>query len=221
MPTTPFSQNQYNERFLSDRKLQEKALDRALENRKYEIELYWKRAAYFWTFIAATFAGYIALQASSAPNVNQMAFLLANVGVVFSLAWFCVNRGSKFWQENWEYHVDLLEDNIQGPLYKVVTNRQRPSTKWEYVNHGLTGPDSLSVSKINQLVSFFVTLIWVLLIFFSLPPCWKEVFGSWYYMMITILSTLTCISFFIFGKTHKGGYWHQASIRTSRIENNS
>ena len=34
----------------------EKALEYALETRKFEIELYWERAKYFWAFIAASFA---------------------------------------------------------------------------------------------------------------------------------------------------------------------
>lgn len=41
---------------------QVKALEQAHDIRKFEIDLYWKRAAYFWTFIAATFAGYFLLQ---------------------------------------------------------------------------------------------------------------------------------------------------------------
>jgi len=36
----------------------------ALEIRQFEIELYWKRATYFWTIIAATFAGYFTLATS-------------------------------------------------------------------------------------------------------------------------------------------------------------
>lgn len=36
------------------------ALDRALDSRKFEIELYWKRATYFWAFLAVTLAGYSA-----------------------------------------------------------------------------------------------------------------------------------------------------------------
>ena len=35
-----------------------RALAYALDIRKFEIELYWKRATYFWGFIAAAFAGY-------------------------------------------------------------------------------------------------------------------------------------------------------------------
>ncbi len=58
------------------------ALLEARENRKFEIELYWKRAGYFWIFIAAAFGGYVSLQAR--PTV---AFLTACSGMIFSLAW--------------------------------------------------------------------------------------------------------------------------------------
>lgn len=95
------------------------ALKQALDIRKFEIELYWKRAAYFWTFIGATMAGFLAIQASSAQNKQDLAVILACLGIVFSFAWVCVNRGSKFWQENWEKHVDVLEDEVTGPLYKI------------------------------------------------------------------------------------------------------
>ncbi|MGH8568044.1 MAG: hypothetical protein ACREXU_08475, partial [Gammaproteobacteria bacterium] len=65
-----------------------------------------------------------------------------------------VNRGSKFWQENWENHVDLLEDQIMGPLYKTVVSRavqnaSAQSTSYEYRDL-LTAPADFSVSKINH-----------------------------------------------------------------------
>ncbi|MGC9946768.1 MAG: hypothetical protein ABSF64_10410 [Bryobacteraceae bacterium] len=41
------------------------ALEHAMDIRKFEIDLYWKRATYFWTFIGASLAGYAAVQASS------------------------------------------------------------------------------------------------------------------------------------------------------------
>ncbi|QNR65148.1 hypothetical protein IAQ67_14620 [Paenibacillus peoriae] len=64
-----FSKHDYLERFRdSEEKQQEKqqekqkkALEMALDIRKFEIDLYWKRATYFWAFIAATFAGYFLL----------------------------------------------------------------------------------------------------------------------------------------------------------------
>lgn len=46
------------------------ALEHALDIRKFEIELYWKRATYFWTLIAATFAGYLSVLAANKHSVT-------------------------------------------------------------------------------------------------------------------------------------------------------
>ena len=45
--------------------------------------------------------------------------VLACLGFIFSVAWILVNKGSKHWQENWENHIDLLEDSVTGPLHKI------------------------------------------------------------------------------------------------------
>lgn len=145
------------------------ALTQALDIRKFEIELYWKRATYFWTFIGATMAGFLAIQASTATNKQDLAVILACLGMVFSFGWVCVNRGSKFWQENWEKHVDILEDEVTGPLYKIVLSRNKIDGIRSKVIHLITGPSSISVSKVNQIISFYVFILWIILLFYSLP----------------------------------------------------
>ena len=113
-------------RLIRQIRLARRALQNAHDIRKFEIEMYWKRATYFWTFIAAALAAYGAIQLGQ--NVTARAHLFVVVGTlgfVFSFSWWCVNRGSKFWQENWEDHVDLLEDQTTGPLYKTVVTRIR------------------------------------------------------------------------------------------------
>jgi len=62
----------------------QKALASALDIRKFEIDLYWKRSAYFWTFIAGTFTGYGVLQASSSPAKTDLSVYLSCLGLVFS-----------------------------------------------------------------------------------------------------------------------------------------
>lgn len=226
MPTRNFSDDEYRAQFTkgnsaSDESINAKALEQALDIRKFEIDLYWKRATYFWTFIAATLAGFVAIQASSSANKTDLSVLLCNLGIVFSFGWLCVNRGSKHWQENWEKHVDMLEDQVIGPLYKVILSRGRPKGLGEWVVHLLTGPSPISVSKINQLISLFVTLMWLGLLLYSLPPFSCERSVNWYYVGIITFTTLACIGFITIGRTFSGGYWHRGTIRTSSINNDA
>lgn len=199
------------------------ALERALDIRKFEIDLYWRRATYFWTFIGATFAGFLAIQASSVLNKQDLSVILSCLGIVFSFAWFCVNRGSKFWQENWEKHVDLLENNVTGPLYKVVLSRNLEGcTKREKVRDWITGPSPLSVSKINQLISFYVFVLWVLLLWYSLPEFRLSIDlndVNWFYFTLVAMAAIICLSFVMkLGRSFQGGYWHIAELRKSRIK---
>ena len=53
MPADPYSQEDFLKDFSGEKR--KKALKQVLDIRKFEIELYWKRATYFWTFIAAMF----------------------------------------------------------------------------------------------------------------------------------------------------------------------
>jgi hypothetical protein len=129
------------------------ALKFASETRKFEIELYWKRAAYFWAFCAVALGGFMAaLGSEKVENRAAILVLLSCIGLVFSWSWYLVNRASKFWQLNWEHHVDLLEDKEMGPLYKTVLD---PGARF----FSVAGPLMVSASKLNQLLSLFVTLL--------------------------------------------------------------
>lgn len=161
----------------------EKALNSALEIRKFEIEMYWKRATYFWTIIAVIFTGYFVLiNEGGLEKYPNLVFLVNCVGFIFSLSWFLVNRGSKFWQNNWERHVDLLEDEITGPLYKTVI--QKKDIKFWHIHK----EGKYSVSKVNQLLSLYLTAIWLFIGFRHL--FWPH------------LSKIECLLWFTTYQTH-------------------
>ncbi|EOW9152073.1 TPA: hypothetical protein NVH30_003725 [Vibrio cholerae] len=143
------------------------AFEQVADIRKFEIELYWKRATYFWALIAVTFAGYFAILGSNDDNMPNKFFLsmiVAGLGMIFTFAWHRANRGSKYWQENWENHMDLLEDAVTGPLYKTLL--ERPDLE-SFSEKYILGPKSVSVSKINQWVSVYVLMSWIILLAFS------------------------------------------------------
>ena len=91
--------------------LVEKALKNAIKSREFEIQMYWKRASYFWLFVSALWVaygkllydwGYLDGLQKDNPFQYTTLFLLSCVGLGLSVAWYFVNKGSKFWQENWE-----------------------------------------------------------------------------------------------------------------------
>lgn len=218
------TEEKYKELFLKDPSIRKSAHSIALDVRKFEIELYWKRATYFWTFIAAALAGFGAIQASNAQMsvVNDLSVFLSCLGIVFSIGWFCVNRGSKYWQENWENHLDMLEDKECGPIYKVVLSRPKPAGKLENLEHILNGPSPISVSKINQLISLYVCMLWIFLLFYSLPPFSTDSPIKGGYVFIISLTIAVCVSFFLkIGASWQDGYIHRATLRKTIIENES
>lgn len=212
--TEYIGEKKYKEYFEGHKK---DALEKALETRKFEIELYWKRATYFWTFIGAALGGFFVAYASSSFYRKDLLVILCCLGLVFSFAWFCVNKGSKYWQENWEKHVDLLEDDGIGPLYKIVLSRNRTTGKWHKLQDFITGPQALSVSKINQLISAFMVLLWLILLVHVLMPFDFKLPFKWLYFFVVGLSLTCCILFFIVGRSYSGGHYHTATLRKSRI----
>ncbi|WP_455323394.1 RipA family octameric membrane protein [Flavobacterium piscinae] len=105
----------------------------------------------FGHFKFAAFAGYFGVLNSNnytadIPKHPEVLFFVVCIGLITSLAWALINQGSKVWQRHWEIHVDMLEEKITGPLYKIATTSK-----------------TFSVSKINDLVSRFFVFIWALL----------------------------------------------------------
>lgn len=196
--------------------IRKEALKVALETRKFEIELYWKRAAYFWTFISIAFAAYGYVQQKDADAAKAaLSFMLSCVGFVLSFSWWLANRGSKQWQENWEHHVDHLEDDVIGPLFKTTLPRDNPEIR-KWLGHFLFGPSRYSVSKINQLVSLYIVALWVVLII-STPKSWD--IRSWSGTDIAVLvATIVACSILLCARTHPGPHVHNMDTRKSTIK---
>ncbi|HZQ82528.1 MAG TPA: hypothetical protein VFB25_11195 [Gaiellaceae bacterium] len=126
----------------------EKRLEIALATRAFEINLFWKRSIFFWGFISVAFVGYAALR----NERSQLAIVVACFGMVCSSAWTLLNRGSKYWQENWETKVERYEDNVTGPLFAVQETVQRKG-RWLQARR-------YSVSKLLIALSDYVLIMW-------------------------------------------------------------
>jgi len=139
----------------------EKALEIALDTRKFEIGLYWKRTGYFVIFIGAVFVGYYTILSSDKSDKIEkeqqswLLLILPALGFLLSLLWHMANRGSKFWQENWEAHIEELSTHLGIPIFGIIKSRKHSICN-------VMGQYPFSVSKVNQMVSLFITISWVL-----------------------------------------------------------
>ena len=183
------------------------ALDKAWEIRNFEIELYWKRATYFWAFIATIFIGFFAVLGSQhlssnlkiiSLNINTILLLISSFGVIFSFAWVFVNEASKFWQENWEKHIFKLEFEYYGNIYKELSEESNRS--------------HYSVSKINLFVSIFVLTIWLLIFIccfiYSLTSALLKIicsisFVTIFDLIIFVITGIFVVLFFTYAKSKK------------------
>ncbi|MDX2298109.1 MAG: hypothetical protein NW204_00130 [Xanthomonadaceae bacterium] len=149
-----------------------KTFELVLETRKFEIQMYWTRTAYFWTLIGAAFAGYFVIVTSDSESSNKqfLGFTISAIGFVLSSGWGLANKGSKYWHENWENHAQILEDYTIGPIFKTLLERTPPNSKTDILSQFVTGPAKYSVSKINIMFSWFFSTLWLGLAFISIPP---------------------------------------------------
>jgi len=130
------------------------ALERAHGLRKFEIENYWKRATYFWGFQLVAF-GALALVAKDGRFQPSLVLVVAAIGAVTAFTGGLTARGSKFWQQNWERHVDLLERPVEGKLMEIVfLKAKRPTFSVSRVNERL-----LDVFCAAWLIAFLVAVL--------------------------------------------------------------
>ncbi|MEM5477051.1 hypothetical protein [Pacificibacter sp. AS14] len=134
----------------------ERAYERAHNNRDFEIELYWKRATYFWGF-QATFMAVAGIILANNPlggwSFGYLA-LISLAGFCITILWGMMSLGAKFWQYNWERYVDLLEPYVVGEIYKFFISDKE-----------LRRP--FSVTKVNMYVIYVFGFFWAVTYFTS------------------------------------------------------
>lgn len=131
------------------------ALEVALDTRKFEIGLYWQRTRYFFdAFLALGGFSLILTLLGLCGKVEQdliytLLITVECVGIVAASAWVCANRGSKYWQVNWEQYVDVLGEDFIGPLFQHPIDPKKNKKK------------RYSVSNVNLTLSRYVLGVWL------------------------------------------------------------
>ena len=194
-----------------DRPKRRSAFKRAHEIRTFEIDLYWKRATYFWALEVAVFVAFAAMWRTGGTGAQFLAVAFAGIGAITALVGYLSARGSKFWQENWEKHIDLLEVEFEGHFRTI----------WIAPKKGL----QFSVSRLNENLSLIFFLFWSLLfltvLFVRLTPLpLKELLSQPFICILAAL--MLCVACTRF-RRHRvrcfdgtgGGSWRDGSLHAS------
>lgn len=149
--------------------------------RDFEIDHVWQRAVFLSAFLLACYAGYGGLimglatankVSISFPVANLIAFALASVGLVLSLVWIMMAKGSKAWYEHYENAISYFEakrrkafERKKKPRGVLYINRNKgfkipPTSSWLWNTKG----GAYSVAKINIVIGHISTVIWGVLI---------------------------------------------------------
>lgn len=136
------------------------AYKQTLDTRKFEIELYWKRATFMWPVNGALLVllGIFAKLFYDAPFDKRTEYLMATsvislLGYLVSMISSGMSQSGKYWQENWEYHLDMLEPFFCGHLFKTHISRR---------------PKAYSISRLQDTVNLILLLLWVVIFFVSI-----------------------------------------------------
>jgi hypothetical protein len=151
--------------------------------RNFEIEHIWHRAIFLSAFLLATYAGYGGLLVNvataekhwlSCQVLNGIAFFLSLVGLLFSVLWIMMAKGSKAWYEHYENAIEAYIEYMKrmnafdGNAGEITESNvhhlpyfDTPKTDCCILT---TEGGTYSVSKINIAIGHFSLLIWAILL---------------------------------------------------------
>lgn len=130
------------------------AYDKSHASKNFEIELYWKRATYTWTLIAAliTFCGLLInpyFTKDKDDGLIFVAFVTSVIGILVTIVCNLIIESGERWKKNWEVHTALLEPLFSGSLYAT---------------HVVSSENRLSIAKLNNALYLMFLFIWILII---------------------------------------------------------
>ena len=147
------------------------AFEKAHDIRKFETGMYWQRSAYLWGFISVLAAAcaycFVASLDKDITNSSKMMYvaaiiLISILGYILCNLWQKIMYASKYWQENWEFHIDMLEPYVSGNLHKIHFMKMSYRIPQRYSIHDII------LSIIHRFYAiWYITSIASLLIFFN------------------------------------------------------
>ena len=162
-------------------KIDERAIYAGLwKCRDFEIDHVWQRAVFLSAFLLACYAGYggMILGLVTADHIrvsmrvmNLLGFGIAVIGLLLSLVWIMMAKGSKAWYEHYEAAIGAFEKNhydafefkhgarVQSADATIKGFIKPATSSWLWNTQG----GAFSVAKINIVIGHISTLVWLVI----------------------------------------------------------
>lgn len=135
--------------------------------RDFEISNLWQRSIFLSAMIVLLFSGYGSLILNGFLRLNGGNELLMHaicsgislIGLVFSIIWVMMAKGSKAWFEVYERKIELIEDELNVTAkYSMKIARCKPKSLDSNLFRRSAG--TYSVSKLNIFIGHVLMIIW-------------------------------------------------------------
>ena len=145
--------------------------------RDFEITNLWQRSIFLYGFILACFTGYGAILISLLTTGDQkiaypyfanfIECVISLIGIVFSIIWIMMAKGSKAWYEIYEKAIGIIEhsDKANNEFVNIPNDYRMGNYCTQYKHHindclFSTKGGKYSPSKLNVFIGQVVLVIW-------------------------------------------------------------
>jgi len=224
-----------------DRPTAKDIYDYLWRGRDFELKHLWQRSVFLAVFllgIASAYALYIKdiFIPRLSPgetcagfqlifSIGIVPFLICLLGIIFSVLWIMMGKGSKAWYELYESNLAKMSDNprfwkdkakVESELDKIFCNK-RTGRYTEYVFGHLqnrhsdptdkkllsTDAGSFSVSKVNIMIGIISLKFFILALFFHIYWLCKNLFTAPLLPILIIFPITTMLLFLLFTRLKK------------------
>lgn len=182
--------------------------EKALELRQFEISNFWSRGWFFGALILAIVAGYF--ENAKEANLTFPPVCISFLMVIFSLLQALMNRGSKYWQERWEY----ISKNRESVLNIDVTKTMKyDNNEKYYIDRSILSKGESWITRGQRFsVSKLAFLVWDI-IFLSSLLCWiNDIINSIFVENINWKYTTQIAVFHIIITTYIYLFWRKGYV---------
>lgn len=167
--------------------------------RDFEISNLWQRSIFLSALLVLFFTFYGCIVSELVNNndnkliLSEICCAIALAGIIFSIIWIMMAKGSKAWYEVYERCICEIEEEKELNIPKKYRMGAECSP-WEIDSNLFTKKAGKhSVSKLNIMIGLFLLIIWFLILFIHYVYSWYFVVNKIICCKVKILHVIILI----------------------------